>query len=238
MATHPHYFIMATSMIMKWQSLIPQIPVLLMALVLPFNLYATERWYSDAQAEAGESVFNTNCSICHGIEAVGTSEWRKPLDDGKYPPPPLNGTAHGWHHPLTVLRRQINKGGMKYGGWMPALGDSLTDAQVDEVIAYVQSLWSDKIYAAWLIKDLAQSGEPPTTDQPVKKIAQNELLRHLSSRLPNSKFGVPEETPLRGIFRLSMDDNIIYVSSDGRYVFLGDMVDLVTGRNITKKGVP
>jgi hypothetical protein len=35
-----------------------------------------------------------------------------------------------------------------------------------------------------------------------------------------------------------MDNTIIYVSSDGRYVFLGDMVDLVSGRNISIKGVP
>jgi mono/diheme cytochrome c family protein len=229
---------MATSMIMKWQSFISQKTILLMAIVLPFNLHAAERWYSNTQAEAGESVFSTNCAACHGAAAAGTPDWRKPLADGRYPPPPLNGTAHGWHHPLTALRRQINKGGLKYGGWMPAFGDSLTDAQVDEVIAYVQSLWSDKIYAGWLKNDLAQSDEPPTTDQTVKNIAQNEILRQLSSRLPNSKFGTPEETPLKGIFRLSMDDKIIYVSGDGRYVFLGDMVDLVSGRNITRKGVP
>jgi hypothetical protein len=35
-----------------------------------------------------------------------------------------------------------------------------------------------------------------------------------------------------------MDDKIIYVSGDGRYVFLGDMVDLVSGRNISKQGLP
>lgn len=225
-------------MIKICQSLIPQTLVLLISLVLPFNLYAAERWYSDAQVEAGESIFNTNCAVCHGLKAVGTPEWRKTMDNGKYPAPPLNGTAHGWHHPMKALRRQINKGGKKYDGWMPAFEDSLTDAQVDEAIAYIQSQWSDKIYAAWLKIELKQSGKLPTTDdQPVKKVVQNEILRHLSSRLPNSKFGVPEETPLKGIYRLSMDGKIIYVSSDGRYVFLGDMVDLVSGRNITKKGV-
>ncbi len=78
----------------------------------------------------------------------------------------------------------------------------------------------------------------PATVQAEKEPEQNEILRHLSSRLPDSKFGKPEETPLKGIFRLSMDDKIIYVSSDGRYVFLGDMVDLVSGRNISIKGVP
>jgi cytochrome c553 len=183
-------------------------------------------------------VFNTNCAICHGAEAAGTPDWRKPMEDGKYPAPPLNGTAHGWHHPLKALRRQINQGGAKYGGWMPAVGDSLTDEQVDEAIAYIQSLWPDKIYAAWLKNDAAQSGDSPATVPTAKKTERNNILRHLSSRLPNSKFGEPEETPLKGIFRLSMDDSIIYVSSDGRYVFLGDMVDLKEGRNFSKKGLP
>jgi hypothetical protein len=136
------------------------------------------------------------------------------------------------------LRRQINQGGAKFGGWMPALGGTLTQEQVDEAIAYIQSLWSDKIYTAWLKNDRAQSSELPSPEQTAKKPEQTEILRHLSSRLPNSILGTPEETPLKGIFRLSMDDKIIYVSADGRYVFLGDMVDLVSGRNISRKGLP
>jgi mono/diheme cytochrome c family protein len=209
-----------------------------MALSLPFHLDAAERWYSQTQAERGKTVFDTHCAICHGAEAVGTPDWRNPMADGRYPPPPLNGSAHGWHHPLAALRRQIKRGGVKFGGWMPAFDDSIADKQVDEVIAYVQSLWPDSIYAAWLKNDAAQSGVLPATVQAEKEPEQNEILRHLSSRLPDSKFGKPEETPLKGIFRLSMDDKIIYVSSDGRYVFLGDMVDLVSGRNISIKGVP
>ncbi len=222
----------------KWITVKPRLPLLLMVLYLPFNTNAAERWYREAQAEAGKAVFNANCAICHGVEAAGTPDWRKPLADGRYPPPPLNGTAHGWHHPLAALRRQINQGGAKFGGWMPALGESLTDEQVDQVIAYVQSLWPDNIYAGWLKNDAAQSSKPQVTAQVEKEPEQNDILRHLTSRLPKSKFGELEETPLKGIFRLSMDDKIIYVSSDGRYVFLGDMVDLVTGRNISKTGVP
>lgn len=232
------YFTRVKFMNMKWKMLVTRKLVVLLVLCLPFSLYAAERWYSQAQVDKGRVVFNTNCAICHGAEAAGTSEWRKPMEDGRYPPPPLNGTAHGWHHPLTALRRQINQGGAKYGGWMPALGESLTDEQVDEAIAYFQSLWPDNIYAAWLKNDTAQSSKSPATAQTEKESEQNNILRHLTRHLPNSKFGEPEETPLKGIFRLSMDDSIIYVSSDGRYVFLGDMVDLVSGLNISKKSVP
>jgi mono/diheme cytochrome c family protein len=225
-------------MYMNGQTIKFGIFTLLVAFFLPFNLDAAERWYNKDQVDKGKAVFNTNCAICHGIDAAGTPEWRKPMKDGRYPPPPLNGTAHGWHHNLESLRRQINQGGFKYGGWMPAFGDSLTAEQVDAVIAYFQSFWSDQIFTAWLKRSSKQSIDPLATEQAAEKPVQNNILIHLPRRLPNSKFGEPKETPLKGIFRLSMDDSIIYVSGDGRYVFLRDMVDRVEGRNITKTGIP
>ena len=211
---------------------------LLMALCLPLSINAADRWYSQDQVDRGRVVFDSNCASCHGAGAVGTPEWRKPMENGQYPAPPLNGTAHGWHHPLSILRLQINQGGAKYGGWMPAFETSLTEQQVDEAIAYFQSLWSDEIYLAWLKIEVEQSGESPATVETDKEDEHNSILRHLVSHLPNSKFGDPEETPLKGIFRVPMDDTVIYVSQDGRYVFLGDMVDLVSGRNISTKGLP
>ena len=207
-------------------------------LLLPLSLQAVERWYSQSQVDTGKAVFDAYCASCHGAGAAATSEWRKPMADGRYPPPPLNGTAHAWHHPRDAMRLQINQGGAKLGGWMPPMGGVLSDEQVDGAIAYIQSLWTDKIYAAWLEKDLAVTKVIQEKSEAVENSDRRDILLHLSKRLPDSKFGEPEETPLKGIFRLSMDDSIIYVSSDGRYVFLGDMVDLVSGRNISKKGVP
>lgn len=32
---------------------------------------------------------------------------------------------------------------------MPGWGATLSDAEIDAVIAYFQSLWSDDVYAAW-----------------------------------------------------------------------------------------
>lgn len=215
-----------------------RISALLIPFFMPFNSSAAERWYSEAQVDQGQSIYNTNCAICHGIDARSTPEWRKSMADGRYPPPPLDGTAHTWHHDLESLQRQINQGGIRYQGWMPAFGDSLRAEQVEAVIAYLQSLWPDSIYAAWLEKNQGQPSDFPATQQAGSESESNDILLHLSRRLPGSKFGKPEETPLKGIFRLSMDDSIIYVSSDGRYVFLGDMVDLVEGRNFSKTGLP
>lgn len=110
----------------------------------------TGRWYSEQQVKNGQAVFVTNCSACHGKDAQGTFNWRKPLPDGKYPPPPLNGAAHAWHHPLSMLKRTVNNGGIALGGTMPPFADKLTDAEIESAISFFQSYWSDEIYLEWL----------------------------------------------------------------------------------------
>ena len=75
------------------------------------------RWYSQPQVDTGSVVFANNCAQCHGDNAEGLgNDWRARLDDGSFPPPPLNGTAHAWHHPNSVLLQVINNGGAAFGG--------------------------------------------------------------------------------------------------------------------------
>jgi mono/diheme cytochrome c family protein len=62
----------------------------------------------------------------------------------------LNGTAHAWHHPLGVLKKVINEGGIPMGGKMPAFNDKLKDDEKLAVISYFQSFWPDEIYNAWI----------------------------------------------------------------------------------------
>ncbi len=110
----------------------------------------SERWYSESQVETGRAVFQENCSECHGELAEGiVSDWRSRLDDGSFPPPPLNGSAHAWHHPLPVLLQVINQGGIPLGGRMPAFATVLDDEQKLAAVAYFQSFWSDEIYQQW-----------------------------------------------------------------------------------------
>ena len=113
----------------------------------------TGRWYSSEQVVAGKRLFSQYCASCHGKSAEATPDWKKTLADGSYPPPPLNGSAHAWHHPLAMLERIILKGGASYGGQMPAWEGTLTDQQVLEVIASFQSYWSDEIYNHWLERE-------------------------------------------------------------------------------------
>lgn len=107
------------------------------------------RWYTEAQVEAGEPLYQTYCAVCHAADGSATAEWRTPLADGNYPPPPLNGTAHTWHHPLEVLDNTIANGGAEFGGVMPGFGAALDGADRLAIIAWFQSLWSDDIYARW-----------------------------------------------------------------------------------------
>lgn len=108
------------------------------------------RWYTQAQVERGKTVFSENCASCHGGNAQGPFNWRRPLKDGSYPPPPLNGSAHAWHHPFDMLMRTISQGGAPIGGQMPAFQDTLSKDDRKAAIAYFQSKWDQRIYDAWL----------------------------------------------------------------------------------------
>jgi mono/diheme cytochrome c family protein len=110
-----------------------------------------ERWYNVMQVTRGKTVFTQNCTVCHGLEAEGTvADWRSRLDDGSFPPPPLNGSAHAWHHPLEVLLRVIDHGGAEFGGKMPAFVDVLEQDDKLAAIAYFQSFWTDETYQQWM----------------------------------------------------------------------------------------
>ncbi len=109
----------------------------------------TGRWYSETQVAAGGTLYQTNCASCHGPDAAATPDWRTPNEQGHYPPPPLNGTAHAWHHPLALLRKTVQEGGLPLGGQMPAFKQQLNDEEIDQILAWIQSHWSDEIYQIW-----------------------------------------------------------------------------------------
>lgn len=115
----------------------------------PLALPPDQRQYDTAQLLRGEQLYNQHCARCHGPGATGDPNWRKLGADGRFPPPPLNGTAHTWHHPLAQLRDTIKNGGPPGQSNMPAWGSVLSDSQIDDIIAWFQSMWLDEIYAAW-----------------------------------------------------------------------------------------
>ena len=116
----------------------------------PAETQVEGRWYTHEQVSRGKPLFAQHCAVCHGEWGQGLAEdWRKTDANGNYPPPPLNGTAHTWHHPTEVLLRTINNGGVPLGGVMPAFGAVIDEQQALDIIAYFQSLWTDDVYARW-----------------------------------------------------------------------------------------
>jgi hypothetical protein len=84
--------------------------------------------------------------FCHAADGSAAAEWRTVDADGNYPPPPLNGIAHTWHHPIDVLDSTIVSGGVEFGGLMPGFGQVLGENDRLAIIAWFQSLWNDDIY--------------------------------------------------------------------------------------------
>lgn len=110
----------------------------------------TGRWYTQAMVSNGKIAFENHCAICHGKNAEATPNWKVTDLNGNYPPPPLNGTAHAWHHDIPTLMSVIKQGGKPLGGVMPAFEKQFTDQEVLELIASFQSYWTNEIYEHWL----------------------------------------------------------------------------------------
>jgi mono/diheme cytochrome c family protein len=111
---------------------------------------ARGRGLDPAAAARGAELYGANCAVCHGAHAQGAPDWHKPGPDGKYPPPPLDGSAHAWHHPRAALRHTIKEGTTRLGGNMPAWKDKLSDAEIEAIIDWIVMRWPDEVYRAWL----------------------------------------------------------------------------------------
>ncbi|MDH3219113.1 MAG: thioredoxin fold domain-containing protein [Gammaproteobacteria bacterium] len=209
--------------------------ILLVSLLLVANQsYAVEkgRWYSDRQVENGERLFRENCAACHGQNAEATSDWKKTDANGNYPPPPLNGTAHAWHHDLDLLRRTIREGGARLGGQMPGFEGRLNAEEIDSVIAFFQSKWPDDIYQRWDGRNQA-SDLPSLSD--IVVAAKNPLTRLLRQRIGNAKIDDVQETSIENVWQVQIGNQYVYLLDDGKFALMGDLVDLENGRNLTEQ---
>ncbi len=98
-----------------------------------------------AKIMQGAKTYAMYCARCHGPRAEGALNWQQRDASGNFPPPPLNGTAHTWHHPRRQLVNIIQKGGRV----MPPFGSMLDDSQISDIIDWLLSLWPDEVYVLW-----------------------------------------------------------------------------------------
>uniref|UniRef100_UPI003F491B10 c-type cytochrome n=1 Tax=Cupriavidus taiwanensis TaxID=164546 RepID=UPI003F491B10 len=103
----------------------------------------------------GRKIYAQQCASCHGADLEGQPDWRQRLPSGRMPAPPHDASGHTWHHPDAVLFA-ITKNGLvagvtapaDYVSDMPAFGQSLSDADIIAVLAYIKSTWPRKLAAA------------------------------------------------------------------------------------------
>jgi len=182
------------------------------------------RWYSPNQSSRGELLFRDNCSSCHGVNAEASPNWKQTDSNGKYPPPPLDGSAHTWHHSLKSLKLTIRQGGAQIGGSMPAFEAKLNEGDREAVIAYFQSKWPEPIYRQWAGRFSIADWDTST----------DELTRLLRLRLGTDNITAPIETRIEGVYQTQFGNRFGYLIDGGRYVFIGDLVDLELSQNLTE----
>jgi mono/diheme cytochrome c family protein len=124
--------------------------LLLSSLVNANNHFPIARDNKEAVA-LGQKLYNQNCAACHQPNLTGHKDWKTKLDsDGHRLPPPLNGTGHAWHHSDAMLHEVIKHGYSKmvknYKGKMMGFGKVLNDTDIDHILAYMKSTWSDDVY--------------------------------------------------------------------------------------------
>jgi len=125
--------------------------LLITTTLIPAPSDAQDRGYDPGMLENGQFLFQKHCASCHGQAAEGSvKNWQQRGEDGKLPPPPLNGTAHTWHHPIKGLAHTIRNGTLSIGGNMPPWKEKLSNDEIFSIIIWLTSLWPDEIYQAWL----------------------------------------------------------------------------------------
>ncbi|WP_170325364.1 c-type cytochrome [Ruegeria arenilitoris] len=109
---------------------------------------------SESDASEGAVLYAEFCASCHGTNLEGQPNWRAPNDDGTLPAPPHDETGHTWHHGDALLFDYTKQGGAAaleargvtdFASGMPGFGDSLSDQQIWDILAYIKSTWPDRI---------------------------------------------------------------------------------------------
>lgn len=96
----------------------------------------------------GREVYRQNCAGCHGPGGEGQVP-AAPLqkdETGRFPAPPHNQNGHTWHHSDDLLIQIIKEGGMGGDDFyeMPAFRESLSDDDIEAVLAFIKTLWTEE----------------------------------------------------------------------------------------------
>lgn len=137
--------------------------MMLVLMLLAAPAAADHNW-NHRDIDAGRTLYADNCASCHGANLEGQPDWRLPNADGVLPAPPHDRTGHTWHHDDALLFEYTKLGGQAalevrgvtgFNSEMPAFGETLTDDEIWDTLAYIRSTWSDRE------RDVQASRNPP-----------------------------------------------------------------------------
>ena len=112
-------------------------------------------FHKEPDIEVGRTMYQETCASCHGANLEGQPNWQSANSNGTYPAPPHDETGHTWHHGDEMLLKYIRKGGqvvldemgVEFMSGMPAFGEQLSDAEIEAIVAYIKSTWSERVRA-------------------------------------------------------------------------------------------
>jgi len=102
----------------------------------------------------GEALYAASCAVCHGTNLEGQPDWQTPDENGVFPAPPHNEDGHTWHHGNDLLFDYIKFGGAEamaragigdFASGMPPFEGVLSDPEIWDILAFIQSTWSPRI---------------------------------------------------------------------------------------------
>jgi mono/diheme cytochrome c family protein len=120
----------------------------------------------------GREIYTIYCVECHGIDGEGEypDAPLEPGPDGLMGAPPHDDSGHTWHHSDDLLIQQIREG-RHYTGFkpMPGFGDILTDSEIEAVLAYIKTMWTEEQ------RDIQTGADQPRSDVPsIRELAGEE----------------------------------------------------------------
>lgn len=89
----------------------------------------------------GQALFKENCQSCHGAAGVGEDPASAAARTSGIAAPSLNNNGHGWHHSDDRLLETIADGSPRTDR-MPKWKETLSQDQMENILAYVKSLWN------------------------------------------------------------------------------------------------
>ena len=66
------------------------------------------------------------------------------------------------------------------------------------------------------------------------EVSDPEMVRLLKLRFPDIEIESPKLTPLNGVYQTRLDGRYVYLLDGGRYIIVGDMIDLENYQNLTE----